>query len=137
MAHFAKLGQGNIVETVEVVSNDVATTEQAGVDFLNNLYKTNDVWKQTSYNTRHGVHYENGTNNPSEDQTKAFRKNYAGVGYKYDEARDAFISPRPVHASWVFNEDTCSWEAPVAYPDDGEVYSWDEATTSWVAKPKE
>ena len=137
MAHFAKLGKGNVVERVEVLSNDVATTEQAGVDFLNNLYKTNDNWKQTSYNTRFGIHYVNNTDTPSEDQSKAFRKNYAGVGYTYDEARDAFITPRPSYDSWVFNEDTCNWEAPVAYPDDGESYSWDEATTSWVAKPKE
>lgn len=137
MAHFAKLGKGNIVEKVEVISNDVATTEQAGVDFINNLYGTNDIWKQTSYNTRMGVHYVNGTSTPSEDQSKAFRKNYAGVGYKYDEARDAFIIPKPTHDSWVFNEDTASWEAPVAYPDDGEFYVWDEPTTSWVAKPKE
>lgn len=137
MAHFAKLGKGNIVESVEVVSNDVATTEQAGVDFLNNLYQTNDIWKQTSYNTRKGIHYENGTNTPSKDQTKALRKNYAGVGYTYNESKDAFIAPRPAHASWVLNEDTCSWEAPVAYPDDGAVYFWDEPTKSWVAQPKE
>ena len=72
MAHFAKLGAGNIVLTVTVVSNDVATTEQAGVDFLNNLYNTRDVWKQTSYNTKGGEHKLGGT---------PFRKNYAGVGY--------------------------------------------------------
>ena len=74
MAHFAKLGVGNIVLAVEVVSNDIATTEQAGVDFLNTLYKTNDIWKQTSYNTVGGVHLLGGT---------PFRKNYAGIGYKY------------------------------------------------------
>ena len=77
MAHFAKLGAGNIVKTVVVVHNNIATTEQAGVDFLNNLYKTNDVWKQTSYNTRGGVHQLGGT---------PFRKNYAGKGSTYDEA---------------------------------------------------
>ena len=75
MAHFAKLGVGNIVERVEVVSNDIATTEQAGIDFLNNLYNTRDVWKQTSYNTYGGEHTLGGT---------PFRKNYAGIGFKYD-----------------------------------------------------
>ena len=122
MAHFVKLGTGNIVETVEVVSNDVATTEQAGVDFLNNLYNTRDVWKQTSYNTRGGVHTLDGT---------PLRKNYAGIGFKYDGARDAFIPLKP-HASWTLIEDTCQWTAPVSYPDDGKEYKWDEATTNWV-----
>ena len=113
MAHFAKLGVGNIIETVHVVSNDIATTEQAGVDFLNNLYSSRDVWKQTSYN---------GT----------IRKNFAAVGYTYDESKDAFIAPKP-YASWVLDDDTCLWEAPVAYPDDGEQYKWNEDTTSWDA----
>jgi len=97
MAHFAKLGKGNIVENVVVVSNDIATTEQAGVDFLNTLYKTRDVWKQTSYNIN-------------------IRKNYAGVGFTYDQTRDAFISPKP-YKSWILNETTCQWEAPVAKPE--------------------
>ena len=134
MAHFAKLGKGNIVEKVEVVSNDIATTEQAGVDFLNNFYGTNDVWKQTSYNTRRGVHYVNNTNTPSDDQTKALRKNYAGVGFKYDETRDAFIPPKPFD-SWVFDETTCNYDPPVAYPDDDtQSYRWNEETENWVAK---
>jgi len=111
MAHFAKLGVGNIIERVEVVSNDIATTEQAGVDFLNNLYNTRDVWKQTSYNGN-------------------IRKNFAGVSYKYDQTRNAFIPPKPFN-SWVLKEDTCLWEAPVAYPDDGERYTWNETTTTW------
>ena len=121
MAHFAKLGTGNIVLRVEVVSNDIATTEQAGVDFLNNLYKTRDVWKQTSYNTFGGEHKLGGT---------PFRKNYAGRGCKYDQTRDAFIGIKPYN-SWVLNEDTCQWEAPVAYPDDDKSYTWNEETTSW------
>jgi len=118
MAHFAKLGKGNIVETVEVVSNDVATTEQAGVDFLNTLYKTRDVWKQTSYNVN-------------------FRKNYAGVGFTYDQTRDAFIPPKPFN-SWILNEETCLWEAPVAKPeltqeqiDNNNYYIWNEETKQW------
>ena len=111
MAHFAKLGVGNIIEKVEVVSNDIATTEQAGVDFLNNLYNTRDVWKQTSYNGN-------------------IRKNYAGIGYIYDQVRDAFIAPKPYN-SWILNETTCLWEAPVAKPDDGEEYNWNETNQTW------
>ena len=114
MAHFAKLGVGNIVERVEVVHNDIATTEQAGVDFLNNLYKTRDVWKQTSYNA-------------------TIRKNYAGIGFKYDQTRDAFISPKPFN-SWVLNEATCLWEAPVVYPNDGQNYKWNEENQIWDLK---
>ena len=121
MAHFAKLGAGNIVLTVNVVSNDVATTEQAGVDFLNNLYNTRDVWKQTSYNTKGGEHKLGGT---------PFRKNYAGVGYTYDQTKDAFIPPKP-YPSWILNETTCLWEAPVVKPDDGQKYLWNEKTKQW------
>ena len=111
MAHFAKLGVGNKVLKVEVVSNDIALTEQAGVDFLNNLYGSRDVWKQTSYNGN-------------------IRKNFAGVDWKYDQTRDAFIPPKPFN-SWILNETTCLWEAPVAMPDDGQRYSWNEETTTW------
>ena len=111
MAHFAKLGVGNIVERVEVVSNDIATSEQAGVDFLNNLYGTRDVWKQTSYNNN-------------------FRKNFAGIGYTYDLVREAFLPPKPYY-SWTLNETTCLWEAPVVYPDDGQHYNWNEDNLTW------
>jgi|TARA_R100000482_G_C5098137_1_gene134300 hypothetical protein len=121
MAHFAKLNSENIVEQILVVSNEVATDEQAGVDFLNNLLKTNDTWKQTSYNTVGGVHKLGGT---------PFRKNYAGVGYKYDESRDAFIAPKPYN-SWTLNETSCLWEAPTPYPDDGNLYIWDEENLTW------
>ena len=128
MAHFAKLGVGNIVERVAVVNNDVATTEQAGIDFLNTLYKTRNVWKQTSYNTREGVHILGGT---------PFRKNYAGVGYTYDQTRDAFIPPKPFN-SWTLNEATCLWEAPVAKTeltqeqiDNNNYYIWNEETKQW------
>ena len=122
MAHFAKLGKGNKVEQVIVVSNDVATTEQAGVDFINNLYGTNDIWKQTSYNTQKGTHKLGGI---------PFRKNFAGIGFRYDEAKDAFIPPQ-TFPSWILNEETCLWDAPVPYPDDGNEYKWDETTTNWV-----
>ena len=111
MAHFAKLGTGNIVERVEVVSNDIATTEQAGVDFLNNLYNTRDVWKQTSYNNN-------------------IRKNFAGIGYQYNQTRDAFIAPKP-YPSWTLNETTCQWEAPVVKPDDSQNYNWNEENQQW------
>tara|TARA_R100001163_G_C4900238_1_gene89157 strand:- start:121 stop:474 length:354 start_codon:yes stop_codon:yes gene_type:complete len=111
MAHFAKLGTGNVVERVEVVSNDIATTEQAGVDFLNKLYNTRDVWKQTSYN--HSI-----------------RKNYAGIGFTYDQSRDAFIPPRP-YESWVLDEDTCRWKSPVEKPNDGKNYTWVEENKQW------
>ena len=111
MAHFAKLGTGNIVEKVIVVSNDIAITEQAGSDFINKLYNTRDVWKQTSYNNN-------------------IRKNFAGIGYQYDQQRDAFIPPKPFN-SWILNEDTCLWNAPVAYPQDDNKYSWNEQTLSW------
>ena len=121
MAHFCKIGKGSKVEKVVVVSNDVATTEQAGIDFLNNLYGTNDVWKQTSYNTLKGVHLLGGT---------PFRKNYAGLGYKYDQTRDAFIPPKPFN-SWILNEETCYWDAPIVYPDDGQRYEWNETNQTW------
>ena len=116
MAHFAKLGIGNIIEKIEVVHNDTATSEQAGVDFLNNIYKTNDVWKQTSFNMDGGVHKLGGT---------PFRKNFAAIGYKYDEARDAFIEPKP-YISWTLNNTSCRWEAPITKPDDGKFYRWNE-----------
>jgi hypothetical protein len=121
MASFAKLGVGNIVETVIVVSNDVATTEKAGVDFINKLYNTRDVWKQTSYNTNGGVHNNGGT---------PFRKNHASIGYTYNEDKDAFIPPKPYN-SWLLNEDTCQWESPVAMPQDDNIYKWNESTLTW------
>ena len=117
MAHFAKIGKDNIVEQVEVVNNavlmkDGEENEQQGVEFLQNLHGNRDLYIQTSYNNN-------------------FRKNYAGVGYTYDQTRDAFIPPKPF-PSWVLNEDTCVWNAPTAMPDDGKMYDWDEDTTSWV-----
>ena len=121
MAHFAKI-KNNIVENVVVVSNDIATSEQAGIDFLNNLYNPNDVWKQTSYNTVGGEHKLGGTH---------FRKNYAGIGYTYDDTRDAFIPPKPFK-SWTLNEETCFWEAPVCFPNDDKMYKWNEETQTWI-----
>jgi len=121
MAHFAKIGAGSIVERVEVVHNDVATSEKAGADFLNGIYNTADTWIQTSYNTFAGEHKLGGT---------PFRKNYAMVGGRYDQTRDAFIPIQPF-ASWILNEDTCQWDAPVAYPTDGQTYDWNETNQTW------
>jgi len=129
MAHFARLDSNNVVTFVTV-----GRQEDDGQEAVLSS-RTGDVYKQTSYNTRGGVHYTDGV--PSEDQTKAFRKNYAGLGYTYDAGRDAFIPPKPYN-SWVLNETTCLWDAPVAMPEDagtGEPpkrYTWDEDTISWV-----
>ena len=121
MAHFAKLNDSNIVTEVIVVSNDVATSESAGVTFINNLYGTSDTWKQTSYNTYGNAHSSGGT---------PFRGNYAGIGYTYDSVRDAFYTSEP-YPSWALNESTCLWEPPVAMPDDGKYYNWDESNQQW------
>ena len=128
MAHYAFLDANSIVTEVIVGKNegeDGIDWEQYYGDFRG------QVCKRTSYNTRGGIHYDPNTNQPSADQSKAFRKNYAGIGYTYDAVRDAFIPPQP-YPSWVLNEDTCLWEAPVPYPQDGKMYRWDEATLSWV-----
>ena len=115
MAYFAKLGADNIVIEVHPVHNDTATSEQVGIDFLNNLFGTNDVWKQT---------FKDGSQ----------RKNYAGKGHIYDEARDAFYIPQP-YPSWILNETTCTWEAPKPYPDPTKHYIWNEDTISWDIDP--
>jgi hypothetical protein len=122
MAHFAKIAVGNIVEQVIVISNDVATTEQAGVDFINNMYNTRDVWKQTSYNTYGGKHLLGGT---------PLRGNYAGIGYQYDQTNDVFYAPQP-YPSWTLDKTTWLWTSPVPYPTDGQSYKWDESTKNWI-----
>lgn len=128
MAHFAKIGLNSKVMEVAVVmnnelldSNDVEQ-EINGINFLSNLTGW-AIWKQTSFNTYGNVHSGGGT---------PLRKNYAGIGYIYDEDRDAFYIPQP-HPSWTLNETTCLWEPPVAYPDadSDENYSWNEKTTAW------
>jgi hypothetical protein len=122
MSHFAKLDKNNVVIFVTVGrQEDDGLEEQL-------IARTGDVYRQTSYNTVGGVHYTDGE--PSADQSKAFRKNYAGIGYTYDEERDAFIPPQPFN-SWVLNEDTCLWDAPVPMPEDG-MYTWDEETGAWI-----
>ena len=106
MSHFAKIDSNNIVTKVIVSEKNFINSGKVGDEFL---------WVQTSYNTN-------------------FRKNFAGVGGTYDKTRDAFISAKP-YASWTLVEDTCQWTAPVAYPDDGKMYQWNEATTNWKEIP--
>ena len=125
MAHYAFLNMQNIVTEVIVGKDETDGPTNWEMHYGN---FREQVCKRTSYNTRGGVHYTNGV--PSDDQSKAFRKNYAGIGYTYDETRDAFIPPKPFD-SWTLNEDSCLWEAPVAYPEDGQQYTWNEETTSW------
>jgi hypothetical protein len=124
MAHFAKVNNG-IVEQVIVAESEFFDT------FVDS---SPGQWIQTSYNTRGGVHYNPDTNEPSADQSKALRKNYAGIGYSYDAQRDAFIPPKP-YASWLLDEQTCLWQAPVPYPNDGGRYTWNESTQTWDAVP--
>lgn len=118
MAHFAKLDENNIVIDVNVISNDVVynfpfpESEPPGVAFLKEWSGGYENWKQTSYNAN-------------------FRKNYAGPGFTYDATLDAFIPPKP-YPSWLLNTDTCQWDPPIPYPNDGKIYYWDEETESWV-----
>lgn len=133
MAHFAKLGKGNIIEKVVVVHNNHAATEADGINFLKKLYNnTRDIWVQTSYNTRGGKYY-NSDGTEHSDQSLAFRKNFAWVGGKYDYEAEAFIPPQPF-SSWTLNTTTYLWEAPVAKPNDGSIYYWDENKLNWVAR---
>lgn len=126
MASFAKIGlNGKVIEVQSVVneilhdSNGIEQ-ESIGIDFLTKLTGW-AIWKKTSYNTHSGIHSLGGT---------PFRKNHAGIGYTYDETRDAFIPPKPFN-SWLLNEQSCNWEAPVAMPTDSINYKWNEQTLSW------
>lgn len=114
MAHFAKLDNNNNVLEVHVVNNAVlnpSNEEASGIAFLTEWSGGYTNWKQTSYNGN-------------------FRKNYAGIGYIYDEERDAFIAPKPFN-SWVLDEETCRWKSPVPYPTDGKLYAWNESIINW------
>ena len=129
MASFAKLNLENVVTTVVSVVNEVIKDsngieqESIGIQFLKNLYnEPNANWKQTSYNTHGNIHSLGGT---------PFRKNHAGIGFTYDSQRDAFIPQKPFN-SWILNETICIWEAPIAYPNDGQRYTWNEETQSWT-----
>ena len=135
MASFAKIGLNNKVIEVLSVVNEVLhdsngiEQEVIGIDFLTKLTGY-PVWKQTSYNTHGGIHNNGGT---------PLRKNHAGIGYTYDEDRDAFIPPKPFN-SWILNEDTCRWNAPVAMPtttlEDNQYYSWNESIVNWEVKDR-
>ena len=118
MSHFAKV-EGGIVTQVIVVEQDVLNT---------GLFGDPSLWKQTSYNTRGGIHYDPITNEP--DDKPAMRGNYAGIGYIYDSELDVFYPPKPF-ASWTLNSTTYLWESPVSYPTDGKLYDWDEETINW------
>jgi len=133
MAHYAFFDENNIVTEVIVGKDE----NEEGIDWEANYGAfRGQTCKRTSYNTRGGVHYDPDTGEPSADQSKAFRKNYAGLGYTYDSERNAFVPPKPFN-SWVLDEQTCLWKAPVDMPEDagtGEPpkrYQWDEDTTSW------
>ena len=136
MAHYAYIDETNTVTAV-IVGPDEGT-EPEGIESWEAHFgaKGKGQSLQTSYNTRGGVHYNPETREPSEDQSKALRFNYAGIGFTYDEDRDAFIPPKPFE-SWVLNNYTCLWEAPEPYPTDGESYMWDEEVTDWVVVPSE
>lgn len=124
MSHFAQLDENNIVIFVTVGRQEDDGKEAELSE------RTGDTYKQTSYNTIAGVYYDPTTRQPAADQSKAFRKNFAGIGYYYDEILDAFIPPKNFD-SWILNEETCQWEPPVPRPTDGLTYFWNEATVSW------
>ena len=118
MSHFAKV-TNNLVETVIVAEQD----------FIDSLPSESGVtWIQTSYNTRGGIHYAPNSN--TADGGVALRKNYAGIGDTYDSVRDAFYAPKP-YPSWILNETSCIWEAPVVHPNDGKLYNWNESNLAW------
>jgi hypothetical protein len=121
MAHYAYLDKNNIVINVIVGKDE---------NDASNNWEVYYGAKRTSYNTRGGVYYIPNTNMPDPDQTKSFRKNYAGIGYSYDKNLDAFIPPKP-YLSWLLDTQTCLWQAPVPYPDDGKFYVWNEQTQFW------
>jgi hypothetical protein len=118
MAHFAKINSDNIVEQVIVVNNRF---EERGQEYINNDLKLEGIWLQTSYNTRANKHL--GEKTP-------LRKNFALIGSFYDAQRDAFIPPKQFQ-SWVLNEETCNWNPPVSYPQDGKRYKWNESSVNW------
>ncbi|CAB5162573.1 hypothetical protein UFOVP151_38 [uncultured Caudovirales phage] len=122
MSNFAVTDSNDVVVQVIVIEQDVIDT---------GLFGDPASFERTSYNTRGGIYYTPNTNTPDPDQSKAFRKNYAGIGYKLDRVRDAFIPPQD-YPSWHLNESTCLWEAPTPLPQDGKPYRWDEPTLAWV-----
>lgn len=124
MAHFAKLDKFN-----NVIFVTKGRQEDDGKE-IELSERTGDTYKQTSYNTRAGIYYDPETNKPSANQLKAFRKNYASIGYMYDKYRDAFIPPKEFN-SWVLDEFSCTWIPPIPYPNDGLLYQWNELILNW------
>lgn len=125
MAHYAFLDENNIVTEVIVGKDESNFDWEQKYGFFRG-----QACKRTSYNTRGGVYYDSETNEPSANQSKAFRKNYAGIGFTYDPQRDAFIPPKPF-PSWVLNEETCLWEPPVPLPTEVGPWDWNEEAQSW------
>ena len=127
MAHFAEIDALQrvirvlVVEDKDTQDKNGNEVDSIGMKYLNDAF--GGTWLKTSYNTSGNTHALGGT---------PFRKNYAGIGFTYDSTKDAFIPPKPPYTSWTLNASTCVWEAPVAYPDDGKVYEWNEATTNWT-----
>ena len=134
MANFAKLDTENnvlaiiIVNNSDIIDSNGSESEEIGIQFSKKITGW-PLWKQTSFNTRGGKYF-NPDNTLSSDQSKAFRKNYARIGSIYDENRNAFIPKKPYN-SWILNEDTCLWESPIPYPQDNNLYSWNEENKSW------
>ena len=138
MAHFAKLSEDNRVLSIEVVADADTTNDQnvedeaTGITFLTNVHGW-PLWAKCSYNTRRGKHYDS-EGNESSDQSKAYRKNFPGIGYTWDPDKDMFYRPQP-YPSWTLNETTGDWDSPVERPahvPEGNGYYWDEATLNWV-----
>ena len=138
MAHYAQLDSENVVVAV-FVGRDEDDLAEGVTDWETYYAPEGYTVRQTSYNTRGGVHYNPETGLPSEDQTKALRFNYAGIGYTFDPDKGTdggFIPPKPFE-SWVLNEDTCLWVAPLPYPEDGANYTWNEELFAWEFVPDE
>jgi hypothetical protein len=127
MAHYVILDENNFVINGHVgrSEDDIVLEDNGKIINWEKYYNA----KRTSYNTHGGIHYTNGE--ASLDQSKAFRKNYAGIGYYYDSIRDAFIPPKPF-PSWTLNEETCLWQSPIPYPSDGKMYQWNEENGKWI-----
>jgi hypothetical protein len=135
MAHYAIIDENNLVIQV-FIGRDENDLDETGIDWETKYSTPGVICKRTSFNTRGGVHYDPDTGKPSSNQSKAIRKNYAGIGFTYDQERDAFIPPKPFE-SWTLNSTTCLWDAPVKMPKTGGPYIWDEESLSWVAVPAE
>lgn len=135
MAHYAFIGETGLI--VDIITGRDEGEVVDGISDWEAYYATKRdglTCVRTSYNTRGGVHYDPETGEPSADQSKALRYNYAGLGYTFDPTKGtdgAFIPPKPFD-SWVLSEQTCLWEAPIPYPNDGLIYSWDEESGDWI-----